>query len=241
MQLVPPRKIMLLIFLFLPAEQIFTQSASQVAESPNFVSAKISSQDFERRQFPWLMKHPHLATTEVSKSQLHGNEHVNRFYRLTYPTLDIYSSAGVPLYFNDSSELNVKTIDALPRAIPEPDLNPKDKVRPSLREALSMIPEIPRGDWMTPAQIDYTIVVVSVDRTDANTSQTSAKAAQPQILNGSGPKIHLVEVPSVHPDLDREAARRSALANQAQEEAIQRLKTRLNGSRIRVIDVRLEQ
>ncbi len=247
MRLVTLGKILFFVLLFFPAEQIFTQSTSPAAESPNFVSVKISSYEFGRRELQWLMKHPELATqVVVTRGQLPGNKQVSRSYQSTYPTLDIYSSAGVPLYFSDSSELNVKVIDALPQVIPEPDLNPKYKVRPSLREALSMIPDIPRNDLATPAQIDYTILAFILNRTgddplqskDVSANQAPKKAIQVQNMNASGPKIQVINVPSEHPDLVLEAARRNALANQAQEEAIQRLKTRLNGSRIRVIEVR---
>jgi hypothetical protein len=240
MRLVTPEKILFFVLLFLPPEQTFTQS-SQPAEGLNFLSAKVSSYDFGKRQMPWLTNHPNLATKVITKSQLPGNEQVSRVYRMTYPTLDIYSSAGADLYFSDSPEANLKVIDALPLGIPEPDLDPRSQVRPSLREALSMIPGIPHSDWATPAQIDYTIFVVSLDRADTNPRQTTAKALQLQNRNASGPKIRLIETPSAHPDLELDAARRNALANQAQEEAIQRLKARLNGSRIRVIEIRLEQ
>jgi len=84
---------------------------------------------------------------------------------MTFPTLDIYSSAGESFYFNDSSDINVKLLDALPRVIPEQDLDPRYKARPSLREVLSMIPGIPRSDWATPAQFDYTIVAVMMTYT----------------------------------------------------------------------------
>ena len=245
MRLVAPEKILFFVLLFLPAEQIFTQSLSQATESSNFLSAKMSFYEFGRRQLSWLAKHPELATeVVVTGSQLPYNQHnkqVTRNYRMNYPTLDIYSSAGVPIYFSDSSEVNVKVIDALPQVIPEPDLNPKYQVRPSLREVLAMVPGIPRSDWATPAQIDYIIFVVSENRTDVNASQATAKAVQQQNMNASGPKIELIEVPSAHPESDLEAARRRILANQAQDEAIERLKTRLNGSRIRVIEIRLEQ
>ncbi|MGB6974467.1 MAG: hypothetical protein WBD67_07275 [Terracidiphilus sp.] len=242
MRLVTPGKILFFVLLFLPAEQFFTQSTSPATESSHFLSAKISISEFVRRLAPWESKHPDLATKVITtRLQLQGDVQVSRIFRMTYPTLDIYSSAGVPLYFSDSSEVNVKVIDALPQVIPEPDLNPRYKVRPSLREALSMIPGIPRSDRATPAQIDYTIFVVSLDPPDVNASQAQKKAIQQQKKRAIDPRIQVTEVPSAHPDLDLDAARRNALANQAQDEAIQRLKTRLNGSRIRVIEIRLEQ
>jgi hypothetical protein len=244
MRLVTLGKILFFVLLFLPAEQIFTQS-SQPTESLHFVSVKISIYEFGRRQLPWLANHPELATqVVVTRSQLPYNQHnkkVNRIYQATYPTLDIYSSAGVPLYFSDSSELNVKVIDALPQVIPEPDLNTGYKVRPSLREALSMIPGIPRSDWATPAQIDYTVFAVSLDPTDVNASPAQKKAIQQQKKRATDPRVEAIEVPSAHPEDDQKIALAKQAANQAQEEAIQRLKTRLNGSRIRVIEIRLEQ
>jgi hypothetical protein len=247
MKLTCPRIILVFVLLFLTAEQIFTQSPSQAAESPNFVSAKISLYEFGRRLSPWLTNHPELATeVVVTRSLLPYNQHdknVNRNYRLSYPTLDIYSSAGVPLYFSDSSEVNVKVIDALPQVIPEPDLNPKYQVRPSLREALAMVPAIPRSDWATPAQaqIDYTIFVVCLDRTDVSPSEATKKAVLQQNMNASGPKIRAIQEPSAHPEDDQKIALAHQAANQAQEDAVQRLKARLNGSRIRVIEVHLEQ
>lgn len=246
---------MFFVLLFLPPEQIFSQSASQTQESPNFVSAEMSLHEFSGRLTPWLIEHPDLATRVVTRSQnviamsLHPHEPVSMMYRLTYPTLDIYSSTGESFYYGDSSDVNVKVIDALPRVIPEPDLDPRYKARPSLREILSMIPGIPRSDWTTPTQIDYTIFAVILNRTGANPPQSKdvsashakKKTTYVQNMNGSGPAIEVTEVPSAHPDLDLAAARRNVLANQAEDEAIQRLKTRLNGSRVRVIEIRLEQ
>ncbi|WP_058189189.1 hypothetical protein [Terracidiphilus gabretensis] len=245
MRLVAPGKILFFVLLFLTAEQIFTQSPSQAAESPNFVSAKISLYEFGRRQSSWLTNHPELATeVVVTRSLLPYNQHdknVNRNYRLSYPTLDIYSSAGVPLYFSDSSEENVKVIDALPQVIPEPDLNPKYQVRPSLREVLAMVPGILRSDWATPAQIDYTIFVVSFDRTNVSVSQATKKAVLQQNMNASGPKIRAIQEPCAHPEDGQKIALAHQAANQAQEDAVERLKARLNGARIRVIEVRLVQ
>jgi len=48
MQLVSSAKILL----FLPSEQIFTQSVSQTPESPKFVSAEMSFQEFAHRLAP---------------------------------------------------------------------------------------------------------------------------------------------------------------------------------------------
>jgi hypothetical protein len=246
MRLVTPARILFFVLLLLPAEEIFTQSTSQVTESLNFVSVKMSSYEFASRQLQWLTKHPDLASHTITRSMLPYNQHdksVSRMYQMSYPTLDIYSSAGVPLYFSDSPEVNVKVIDALPQVSPEPDLNPKYQVRPSMREALSMIPAISLGDRATPPQVDYTIFVVSADRTNLSSSQIKEKAIQQQNKNASGPRVEVVEVPSSKPDAAKSAAtaQRNALANQAQTDAIQRLKTRLQGSRIRVIELHLEQ
>jgi hypothetical protein len=246
MRLVTPARILFFVLLLLPAEEIFTQSTSQATESLNFVSVKMSSYEFASRQLQWLTKHPDLASPTITRSMLPYNQHdksVSRMYQMSYPTLDIYSSAGVPVYFSDSSEENVKVIDALPQVIPEPDLNPKYQVRPLLREVLAMVPGIPRSDWATPAQIDYTIFVVSFDRTNVSVSQATKKAVQLQNMNASGPEIKAVADPSSKVDAAQQTAavEGGILANQAQDDAIQRLKTRLNGSRIRVVEVHLEQ
>lgn len=234
-----PVKTLFLALLFLPAQSILSQS-SQPAPNPNFLSAKIPAYEYESRDFQWLMRHPDLATTFVTRSQLGGNEGIDRAYRVTFPTLDIYSSAGVPVYFSDSSQVNLKIIDALPQSLPQPDLNPRYKVRPSLRKALSMVPGIPRTEWATPPQIDYTILSISLELPGADETPAQRKAIQRQRKRATY-GIKVIHTPD--PDPDPEATRRSALANQAanlaQEKAIQQLKTRLKGSRIRVIDVRL--
>jgi hypothetical protein len=241
MRLATPGKILFFVLLFLPVEQIFSQSASQATESPNFVSAEVSVHEFQRHQLSWFSEHPELAT-QVTKGRVPGDTSVTLF-KTTYPTLDIYSSAGVSFYFSDSSDVNVKVIDALPRVIPEPDLDPRYKARPSLREARSMIPGIPRSDWATPAQIDYTVFAVILNHTgdtpaqskDASASHAKNKAIYQQSMNG-GPSIRATVAP-----VSPEDAQRNALANQAQDEAIQRLKTRLNGSRVRVIEIRVTE
>jgi hypothetical protein len=248
MRLATLGKILFFVLLFLPTEQVFSQTAPQASESPNFVSAEMSIHEFGPRQLAWFSEHPELAT-QVTKGRLPGDRSVSRNFRTTYPTLDIYSSAGVPFYFSDFAEASLKVIDALPLVIPEADLNPRYKVRPSLREALSMIPSIPRSDWATPAQIDYTIVAVIIKHTgdnplqskDGSASRAKNKAIYQQNMNGSGPGVELIEAPVSPEEAQRIALAKeaSALANQAQDEAIQRLKTRLNGSRIRVIEVRL--
>jgi hypothetical protein len=250
MRLATPEKILFFVLLFLPAERTFTQSASKVTESPNFVSAEVSFQEFGRRQVAWDSEHPELAT-QVTKGRLPGDRSVSREFKVTYPTLDIYSSAGVPLYFSDYAEASLKVIDALPQVIPEANLNPRYKLRPSLREALSMVPGIPRSDWATPSQIDYTVFAVMWNRAvdspvqpkDASAGHAKNKAIYVQNANGSGPAIEAIEAPVSPEDAQRIARDKemNALANQAQDEAIQRLKTRLNGSRIRVIEIHLTQ
>jgi hypothetical protein len=249
MRLATPGKILFFVLLFLSAEQIFSQSAPQAPESPNFVSAEVSLHEFQLRQLPWLNNHPDLATQVVTKGQFPGDKKtVSLIYRLTSPTLDIYSSAGESFYFSDYSEGNVKLIDALPRVIPEPDLDPRYKARPSLREALSMVPGIPRSDWATPAQFDYTIFAIILDHHPVQSKDDSAghakkKAIYQQNMNGSGQAIQVIEAPISQEEAQRNALAKeaNALANQAQDEALQRLKTRLNGSRIRVIEVHLMQ
>jgi hypothetical protein len=250
MRLATPGKILFFVLLLLPAERMFTQSAPQAPESQNFVSVEMSLHEFQLRLLPWLVNHPDLATQVVTKGQFPGDKKtVNRIFKLTFPTLDIYSSAGVPLYFSDYAEAVLQVTNALPQAIPEANLNPKYKLRPSLREALSMVPGIPRSDWATPAQFDYTIFAVIRDRlpvqsTDDSAGQTKKKAIHLQNMNESGPDIEVIKAPPDTPEvaqrkaLDEEA---NTLANKAQDEALQRLKTRLNGSRIRVIEVHLTQ
>ena len=251
MRLVAPGKIIIFVLQFLLAEQIFSQSPSQTPESSNFLSAEMSFDEFARRLAPWESKHPELFTKVISKSQIPHDQQVNMIYRITFPTIDVYSSAGVSFYFGDSSDENVKVIDTLPRVIPKPDLDPSYNARPSMREALSMIPGIPPSDWGTPSQFDYTIVAVVRNRTgenpvqpkDARVGHAKNKAIELQNMNGSGPDIRVIETPVSPEDTQRIALAKSAsaLANQAQDEAIQRLKTRLNGSRIRVIEVHLMQ
>jgi hypothetical protein len=248
MRLATPGKILFFVLLFLPAERTFTQSASQAPESPNFVSAEMSIKEFQRRQLSWDSEHPELAT-QVIKGRLPGDRSVTRIFKLTFPTLDIYSSAGVPLYFSEYAEAGLQVTDALPLVIPEANLNPKYKLRPSLREALSMVPGIPRKDWDTPAQFDYTIFAVIQDHhpvqsKDDSASHAKKKAIQQQNVNLGGADIEVIKAPPVSPeDAQRNAlANQSyALANKAQDEALQRLKTRLNGSRIRVIELHLTQ
>ncbi len=80
---------------------------------------------------------------------------------------------------------------------------------------------------------------------DASAGHAKNKAVQVQNMNGSGPdiRVRVTEVPD-SPDLAQKnalAIQASALANQAQDEAIQRLKTRLNGSRIRVVEILLTE
>ena len=62
-----------------------------------------------------------------------------------------------------------------------------------------------------------------------------------QNMNASGPEIRVIEAPASPDEVERNALAKQAnvLANQAQEEALQRLKTRLNRSRIRVIEIHL--
>ena len=248
MRLATPGKILFFVLLFLPAEQIFSQSASQAQESPTFVSAEMSFNEFARRLAPWEIKHPELFTKATTGSQVAHDQQVNMIYRMKFPTLDIYSSAGESFYFSDYSEGNVKLIDALPHVIPEANLNPRYKARPSLREALSMVPGIPRSDWATPAQFDYTIFAIILDHHPVQSKDDSAghakkKAIYQQNMNGSGQAIQVIEAPISQEEAQRNALAKeaNALANQAQDEALQRLKTRLNGSRIRVIEVHLMQ
>ena len=248
MRLATPGKILFFVLLFLPAEQIFSQSASQAQESPTFVSAEMSFNEFARRLAPWEIKHPELFTKATTGSQVAHDQQVNMIYRMKFPTLDIYSSAGESFYFSDYSEGNVKLIDALPHVIPEANLNPRYKARPSLREALSMVPGIPRSDWATPAQFDYTIFAIILDHHPVQSKDDSAghakkKAIYQQNMNGSGQAIQVIEAPISQEEAQRNALAKeaNALANQAQDEALQRLKTRLNGSRIRVIELHLTQ
>lgn len=238
MRLATLGKILFFALLFLPAKQIFSQS-SQPITNPNFLSVKTSFYEYSWRDFRWLKRHPDLATTVVTRLRFSENQTVDRGYRMDFPTLDIYSSAGLPLYFSDSPQVNLKVIDALPQALPKPNLNPRYKVRPSLRKALSMIPAIPRKDWPTPPQIDYTILSISLDPPNPNASPAQKKAILRQKKRATE-GVHVIQSPDPHPKETQKLDRANQAANKAQEKAIQRLESRLKGSRIRVIEVRLQ-
>jgi Zn-dependent protease with chaperone function len=110
-----------------------------------------------------------------------------------------------------------------------------------------MVPEIPRRDWATPPQIDYTILSITLDPPDPNESPAQKKAFQRQkeraMYQGTGPEpdVRVIHTPDPHPELTKKLRLENQAANLAQEKALQQLKARLKGSSIRVIEVRLEQ
>jgi hypothetical protein len=114
----------------------------------------ISSQEFLSRYLGWAHEHP---------AAYEGQPRINA----QIPAIDLYSAAGVLLYYGGDSEKNAAFLRALPRSAAEAKTS---AMRPTLQETLALFPEF----GAPPAGMRYAVLATTYPDWDKCKAQNDA-------------------------------------------------------------------
>lgn len=171
-------RITLLIIFVLVSFSTHGQSSGKQTQNNNnndFI-ANASVEEFATAYLDWISRQPGI-----------GDD--SKPHRMELPTLDIYSSTGVSLYFGTNSAANAAIIRKLPQELPKQ----ATVARPSLSEAIDMFQELKSQKEKILSGQRYTIFAVTYPNWDHCKEQNEA-IAQLRERRQQMPNIRIVEV-----------------------------------------------
>lgn len=151
-----PLSALLLFFAVQPAAAQ-AKLHTRLTSAPTVVTVKAPIQQFLEGFVHWLHQHPaaaHLAQSPASGPPTHIG-------MVMLPSVDLYSPAGVSIYYTSGSKENLKFIHALPGSIRQVEREKKQKVRPTLKEAMEMIPELKPYEAAVLAKKEYAVLALT--------------------------------------------------------------------------------
>lgn len=167
----------LVIFIWLLCFPTQGQSSGKQPQTSNDFIANASVEELATGYLDWLSRQPDTG----SDSKPH---------KMEMPTLDIYSPAGVSLYFGANSAANAAIIRKLPQELPK---QAASVARPSLSEAINMFQELkPQKEKILSSQ-RYTVFAVTYPNWDHCKEQNEAMV-QLRERKQQVPNIRIVEV-----------------------------------------------
>jgi len=179
----------LIYVLLIPTLLFGVDSYSQNNKFANVLSVSAQAKELAQGYLAWLHQHPELRAG--SGSNLAQSGKAGDPYKILWPTLDIYSRAGLSFFHGNDSDTNIKIIQHLPHQVPLPDPMTARR-RPTLEEALAMFPEIPSRAGNPPAQIKYTVFVINyADRPSCAAQDQAIRALKKRV---AGSQIRIIEV-----------------------------------------------
>jgi hypothetical protein len=111
-----------------------------------------------------------------------------KLLKLDMPAIDLYSPSGESIYYGADSSENAAFLDKLPKAIPNQKSN---VVRPSLKEAIEMVPEFKTHEDELLSDKRYTVFAVTYP--DSEECREQNKAVAQLLAKGQG-KVRVLEV-----------------------------------------------
>lgn len=156
----------------------------------NIVTVSAPSVELAAGYLRWLHLHPDRRPGSGSPLSQPGGA-AGTAYQIKWPSLDIYSRNGDPLYHSNDSAMNIAVISHLPLTAPHLDQS-SAKERPSLQETVTMFHEIPASALDIPPSIHYVIVVIDYSARPACAAQNQAIQELKKRIAGS--VYRLIEV-----------------------------------------------
>lgn len=167
----------LVTFILLLRFPIHGQSSGKQTQETNDFIVSVSVEELATGYLDWISRQPDA-----------GGD--SKPHRVEMPTLDIYSPAGVSLYFGADSAANAAIIRKLPQEFPKQSTSVK---RPSLSEAIDMFQELKSQKEKILSGQRYTVFVVTYPNWDHCKEQNEAMA-QLRERRQQMPNIRIVEV-----------------------------------------------
>jgi hypothetical protein len=118
----------------------------------------------------------HASLNELATGHLHwlrSHTPAEKVTKIELPSLDLYSPSGVSIYYGVDSEKNAAFIRGLPRNIRRSGIV---KNRPTLKEAMEMIPEFKAQESRLLSDTRYTVFAVTYEHWDQAEAQNDAIA-----------------------------------------------------------------
>jgi len=153
------------------------QSSGKQSQANNDFIANASVEELATGYLDWVSRQPDT-----------GGD--SKPHRMEMPTLDIYSPAGVSLYFGANSAANAATIRKLSQELPKQASSP---ARPSLREAIDMFHELKSQKEKILSGQRYTVFAITYPNWDHCKEQNEA-IVQLREHRQQMPNIQIVEV-----------------------------------------------
>lgn len=179
----------LVVGLSSPTFQSGVKPTTSSAYTSNVVSVNAPSTELAQGYLAWLHKHPELRPGSGSKLAQGGK--AGDPYKILWPTLDIYSAAGVSIFHGNDAEENNRIIKRLPTNLPQADAI-QGSMRPTLDEAMAMFPEFSKDAIKLPARARYTVFVITNEDRPACSAQDQAVQELKKRVRGS--QVRIVEV-----------------------------------------------
>ncbi|MDQ2840360.1 MAG: hypothetical protein M3Y72_04830 [Acidobacteriota bacterium] len=145
-------------------------------EFHNIEIAHASVEELDAGYLQWAVKHRAAIGTR-------------RTIKINMPYIDLYSSAGVSVYHGDDSERNASFISKLPQSIQGAK---NDSVRPTLKEAMEMVPELKAQSEQIMRDKRYTLFAVTFPNWNEAMEQNKAVADFERRSSRTG--IRVIEV-----------------------------------------------
>jgi hypothetical protein len=166
-------------FLVLALILTFCPSCAQTNIATDAI-AQMSVDEFNAGLFHWMDLHP----KEFPRGTV---------LNVDYPILDLYSSKGISIYHGENSEKNAKFLRDFPESV---DGSKVTSLRPTLKEAIEMVPDFRRQVGSLVSGAKYTAFVF----TYVNWSQCKAQNEAIQELRKHAKEsgIRILEV-RLHP------------------------------------------
>ena len=176
--------------------QIIAQSANTNANSTNVVSVTGSGSELGHGYLAWTINHPgaQQESVRVVKAVPLSGQRTTTISSILWPRMDIYSAAGVSIYYGSNSAQNVNIIDALPHELPTINTTSGRPTRPTLKEACSMFHALRCGGKHDSPQFDYTVFVINKTRAGFHDCEEQDAAIQRLKQRVEGTRIRIVEV-----------------------------------------------
>jgi hypothetical protein len=146
----------------------------QIDKQNNITS--MPSEIFIRAYIQWFIHHPEATSGK-------------KLLKMDMPALDLYSPSGESLYYGTDSSENAAFLNSLSKEIPTRKSN---AIRPSLKEAIEMLPEFKMREAELLSDKRYTVFAVTYPNSEECKQQNEAVA---KLLTSKGQSnIRVLEV-----------------------------------------------
>jgi len=169
-----------LLFLLIVRPQGIQAEANRGPASP-VVSVNASEKSFGEGTLQWALAHRVVFQGKTATS-------------VRVPYIDLYSPTGVSVYFEEDPTKNAAFLRALPGDLPQGSVAKTDKIRPTLQEAMGMVPELKPYEGGFLGGNEYTVFAVTFPDSTSARCKAQNEAVQKLKSRAGQIRLHVIEV-----------------------------------------------